>query len=93
MLWQSMRNKGIIQYQIKFSIIFYTTYWGKKVLSSKLKDVDLNYISFVFGFLNFQVGKVEVKEVDFNSDFITRMLPKIDWTTLQRAAKEVSVTE
>lgn len=39
--------------------------------------------------LYFQAGKVEVKEVDFNSDFITRMMPKIDWIALQKAAKEV----
>lgn len=31
-----------------------------------------------------------MKEVDFNPEFITRMLPKIEWSALQKAAKEVS---
>ncbi|XP_056010770.1 uncharacterized protein LOC125678848 isoform X3 [Ostrea edulis] len=43
--------------------------------------------------LGLHAGKVEVKEVDFNSDFITRMMPKIDWIALQKAAKECGYGE
>lgn len=38
-------------------------------------------------------GKVEMKEVDFNPEFITRMLPKIEWSALQKAAKECGFEE
>ena len=37
-----------------------------------------------------QARKVEVKSVDFNGTFITRMIPKIDWSALRTAAKAVS---
>lgn len=40
-----------------------------------------------------QPGKVEMKEVDFNPEFITRMLPKIEWSALQKAAKECGFEE
>ncbi|XP_022326255.2 multifunctional methyltransferase subunit TRM112-like protein [Crassostrea virginica] len=43
--------------------------------------------------LSIMPGKVETKEVDFNPEFITRMLPKIDWVTLQKAAKECGFGE
>ena len=33
---------------------------------------------------------MEVKEVQFNSNFISRMLKKIDWTVLKNAADTVS---
>ena len=37
-----------------------------------------------------QPRKVEVKEIAFNPTFITRMIPKIDWTVLKSAAETVS---
>ena len=36
-----------------------------------------------------QARKVEVKQVDFNASFITRMIPKIDWSALKTAAETV----
>lgn len=41
-------------------------------------------------YLCMQARKVEVKCVDFNATFITRMIPKIDWPALRTAAKAVS---
>lgn len=38
----------------------------------------------------FQSSRLEVKEVDFNPDFILRILPKLDWSALRQAATEVS---
>ncbi|XP_062606163.1 multifunctional methyltransferase subunit TRM112-like protein [Saccostrea cucullata] len=38
-------------------------------------------------------AKVEVKDVEFNPAFITRMLPKVDWVALQKAAKECGYGE
>lgn len=35
--------------------------------------------------------KVEVKEVDFNPEFVSRMIPKIDWPALRQAATDVSI--
>ena len=32
---------------------------------------------------------MEVKEIAFNSGFITRMIPKIDWSVLRAAADTV----
>ena len=34
--------------------------------------------------------KVEVKEVDYNPEFIARMIPKIDWPALRQATQQVS---
>ncbi|KAK7095481.1 multifunctional methyltransferase subunit TRM112-like protein [Littorina saxatilis] len=34
-------------------------------------------------------SRVEVQEVDFNPDFITRVLPKLDFTALKQAATQV----
>lgn len=39
--------------------------------------------------LGIKPNRVEVQEVDFNPDFITRILPKIDWPALRQAATEV----
>ena len=36
-----------------------------------------------------QARKVEVKEITFNAGFITRMIPKIDWSVLRVAADTV----
>ena len=37
-----------------------------------------------------QAVKVTVNEVDFNPDFIARMIPKLEWQALVKASKEVS---
>ena len=38
----------------------------------------------------FQARKVEVRQIDFNPNFITRMIPRIDWSVLRAAAENVS---
>jgi hypothetical protein len=43
-----------------------------------------NWEQFVF-----QASKVEVKSVDFNPEFVARMIPKIDWAALRQAALDV----
>lgn len=32
---------------------------------------------------------MEVKPVDFNPEFVARMIPKIDWSALRKAASDV----
>ncbi|PVD22417.1 hypothetical protein C0Q70_18229 [Pomacea canaliculata] len=39
--------------------------------------------------LKIKSSRLEVKEVDFNPDFILRILPKLDWSALRQAATEV----
>ncbi|KAL4219481.1 hypothetical protein ACF0H5_022059 [Mactra antiquata] len=39
--------------------------------------------------LGIQVSKLEEKSVDFNPDFVARMIPKIDWSALKQAASDV----
>ena len=39
--------------------------------------------------LGIMASKVEVKEEDFNPEFISRMIPKIDWPALTKAAGDV----
>ncbi|CAI8055529.1 Multifunctional methyltransferase subunit TRM112-like protein [Geodia barretti] len=33
--------------------------------------------------------KVEVRQIDFNPNFITRMIPRIDWSVLRAAAENL----
>ena len=33
---------------------------------------------------------MEVKEVDYNPEFIARMIPKVDWLALRQATEQVS---
>ena len=40
-------------------------------------------------FLMFQVKDVKVSEVDFNPDFIARVIPRLDWPVVVKAAKEL----
>lgn len=35
----------------------------------------------------FQANDIKVNEVDFNAEFISRIIPKVDWTTLYKAAE------
>lgn len=36
-----------------------------------------------------QAKDVKVSEVEFNPDFVVRMIPKLDWEALQKAAENV----
>lgn len=40
--------------------------------------------------MNLQAKDIKVSEVDFNSEFIARIIPKLDWATLWKAAESVS---
>ncbi|XP_072495079.1 multifunctional methyltransferase subunit TRM112-like protein isoform X1 [Notamacropus eugenii] len=40
--------------------------------------------------LRIQATEVRVSPVDFNPDFVTRMIPKMEWTALVDAAESVS---
>ena len=33
-----------------------------------------------------QASKVEVRRVDFNSEFISRMIPRLEWPVVKQAA-------
>lgn len=39
-----------------------------------------------------QATEVKVNEVDFNPQFVSRMIPKLEWSALVQAADEVSPT-
>ena len=39
--------------------------------------------------LKIEAEKVENIEAEFNADFVTRMLPKLEWSALVKAAKEL----
>ncbi|CAB0005728.1 unnamed protein product [Nesidiocoris tenuis] len=43
--------------------------------------------------LGIQATKVQVMESDFNKDFVTRVIPKLDYSTLWNAAKTIEVVE
>ncbi|XP_076454560.1 multifunctional methyltransferase subunit TRM112-like protein [Babylonia areolata] len=43
--------------------------------------------------LGISPSRVEVQEVDFNPEFITRILPKLDFTALRQAAQQVGHAE
>lgn len=43
----------------------------------------------VSAFLISQVKDLKVLEVEFNPEFVTRVIPKIDWTVLRGAAESV----
>jgi uncharacterized membrane protein len=38
----------------------------------------------------FQAKDVKVSEVDFNPEFVSRIIPKLDWSVLWGAAESVS---
>lgn len=40
--------------------------------------------------LSVQATEVKMKEVDFNPYFVSRMIPKLEWSALVQAAEEVS---
>ena len=43
--------------------------------------------------LQFEDVQVEVRETDFNSDFIRAFIPKLEWKALVDAAKQVQQTK
>lgn len=43
--------------------------------------------------LAIEVSNVVVNEVDFNPEFISRMIPKVEWTALLQAAEQVGRSE
>lgn len=43
--------------------------------------------------LQIEVGKVETVEAEYNPDFVTRMLPKLEWSAFIVAAKAMGVEE
>ncbi|KAF7996334.1 hypothetical protein HCN44_001966 [Aphidius gifuensis] len=54
------------------------------MLSSKcLKGVNVGYP------LGIVAKDIKVLEVDFNSEFIARIIPKLDWPTLWKAAESI----
>ena len=53
------------------------------LLRSNVKGVKKGYP------LRIEAGKVEVKETDFNAEFIKRMLDRLDWAALRQAASEL----
>ena len=38
-----------------------------------------------------QAGEVKVNEVDFNPEFIKRMVPRLEWPAVCEAAESVSI--
>lgn len=38
-----------------------------------------------------QATEVKVNEVDFNPQFVSRMIPKLEWSALVQAAEEVNL--
>lgn len=40
-----------------------------------------------------QASEVKVSKVDFNPEFITRMIPKLDWTVLYTTAESIGHSE
>lgn len=38
-----------------------------------------------------QATEVKVNNVDFNPEFVSRMIPKLEWSALVQAAEEVSL--
>lgn len=39
-----------------------------------------------------QATEVKVNDVEFNPQFVSRMIPKLEWSALVQAAEEVSPT-
>lgn len=39
----------------------------------------------------FQPREVTVNNIEFNSDFISRIIPKVEWPALYKAAESVSI--
>lgn len=57
------------------------------MLKSHVKGVKNGYP------LTIEVVNVVVNEVDFNPDFISRMIPKLEWSALVQAAQQVGRSE
>lgn len=57
------------------------------MLKSHVKGVKNGYP------LAIEVSNVVVNEVDFNPEFISRMIPKVEWAALLQAAEQVGRSE
>ncbi|GLV33922.1 tRNA methyltransferase subunit 11-2 [Carabus blaptoides fortunei] len=55
--------------------------------STCLKGVSVGYP------LGINANDIKVNEVDFNAEFISRIIPKLDWTTLYKAAETLGHAE
>ena len=58
------------------------------LLACHVKDCNSN--NFPLEFKNVQL---EIREADFNPDFLRGFMPKLEWTALVNTAKEVSYDE
>merc|ERR1739844_191526 len=69
---------------IRLTKIFSMKLMTHNVLCSKgIKGVKTGYP------LTIEAKDVKVSEVDFNPDFIARVIPRLDWPVLVKAAKEL----
>ena len=50
-----------------------------------------NELVYVKMFPIFQDAKIEQVEVDYNPEFIKKMIQKLDWAALKSAAESVSI--
>uniref|UniRef100_T1J7S4 Multifunctional methyltransferase subunit TRM112-like protein n=1 Tax=Strigamia maritima TaxID=126957 RepID=T1J7S4_STRMM len=56
------------------------------MLSSKcIKGVNVGFP------LGITAREIKVNDVDFNPDFVSRIIPKLDWTAFTQAAESVSI--
>ena len=55
------------------------------LLACHAKDCNANNFPLIF-----QNVRLEIREAEFNSDFIKTFLPKIEWNALVKTAREVS---
>lgn len=42
--------------------------------------------------IGLQATEVKVNEVEFNPDFVVKMIPKLEWSALVQAAEEVNLS-
>lgn len=71
-----------------------TTRWGAmKLLTHNLLSSHVRGVG-PRGFpLRLQADEVRIHHVDFNPEFVARMIPKVEWTALQQAADSLSLAE
>ncbi|XP_051900918.1 multifunctional methyltransferase subunit TRM112-like protein [Pristis pectinata] len=61
-----------------------------KLLTHNLLSSHVRGVSRGFPLL-LQASEVKINNVDFNQEFITRMIPKMEWSALVNAAESVSI--
>ncbi|TWW55699.1 Multifunctional methyltransferase subunit TRM112-like protein tRNA methyltransferase 112 -like protein [Takifugu flavidus] len=57
------------------------------MLTSHVKGVTQGYPLLI------KATEVKVNEVEFNPEFVVKMIPKLEWSALVQAAEEVEVME